>query len=87
MNYFFCAINKQIKNCYQYISHKALLFTYSFSCHCYLWDLLQAEEAETAAVLNEYIADFQTGAAGGKTFVRAGIINPNKSEGKLSLNH
>lgn len=76
-----------MKNCYQYISHKALLFTQRFTLHCYLWNLLQAEEAETAAVLNEYIADFQTGAAGGKTFVRAGIINSNKSEGKLSLNH
>jgi len=39
----------------------------------------KAEEAETAAVLNEYIADFTTGAALGKTFVRAGVYNPEKS--------
>ncbi|XP_066933290.1 U2 snRNP-associated SURP motif-containing protein-like isoform X1 [Clytia hemisphaerica] len=40
----------------------------------------KAEEAETAAVLNEYLADFQTGAAGGKTFVRSGTVNPGKGE-------
>ncbi|XP_047130391.1 U2 snRNP-associated SURP motif-containing protein isoform X1 [Hydra vulgaris] len=37
------------------------------------------EELEAAAVLDEYIADFQTSAAAGKAFVRAGIIDPNKS--------
>ena len=42
--------------------------------------IIQAEEAETAAVLNEYIADFQTTAAGGKTFIRAAIVNQDKQE-------
>jgi len=31
----------------------------------------EQEEAEAAAVLNEYISDFTTGAVGGKTFVRS----------------
>jgi len=39
----------------------------------------KAEELETAAVLNEYIQDFTAGTATGKTFVRAGVVNPDKS--------
>jgi len=49
------------------------------------------EEAETAAVLSEYIEAFQTGAAAGKTFVRADVVQVGdkviKAENALQNNN
>ena len=63
-------------------SHFAATQKMMFVLNFKFWLSLKAEEAETAAVLNEYLADFQTGAAGGKAFIKAGVVNPGKGEGE-----
>ena len=73
---------KNSYNCCTFKINSVAQWTNKFAF--FIW---QAEEAETAAVLNEYLEDFQTGAVGGKAFVKAGIVNPGKGEGEnFSLN-